>query len=208
DIVAAAKPASVMRPAPRYFVSGGAFVGSRGMTFTKNPPDATSPTPDYPAAGLYGLSLAAAGDPMPDNKLDHPPAGLGIALSLQHSIGAYMSAMDPDEGTYGDYTIDHTAYEGGIHYRYPVDFVSLDGEVNYGRYSYTIADLPGSLLIPDVDYSYLGFGGHIDVAVTDRTRVGFGAKYMYLLSAGDVSDQGWYGAGTASGIDLNADFTI
>ena len=31
---------------------------------------------------------------------------------------------------------------------------------------------------------------------------------MYLLDAGDVSDETWYGAGTASGLDLEAHFQI
>jgi hypothetical protein len=164
--------------------------------------------PDYPAQGLAGLSLGGSVYPMPINKLDVEPSGLGFSFALQKSVGSLFSAYDPDGNTYGDYTIDHTAYEGGIHYRYPTDLIVADADLNYGKYGYIIQGLPGGVQIPDVDYSYISFGGTLDLKITDRTRGGFGAHYMYLLDAGDVSDEGWYGSGSASGLDLEAHFQI
>jgi hypothetical protein len=208
DIVAEAKPIKVMKPAPRFQLSLGGFVSSRGMAFEQNPPDSQKQMPEYPASGLYGLSIGASVFPMPVNKLDTRQTGVGFSFNLEKSVGAYLSAYDPESDTYGDYSIDHTAYEGAIHYRYPVDFVTFDGDVNYGKYGYQILDLPGGVQLPDVDYSYVGLGGHLELNVTDRTRVGFGAKYMYLLNAGDVSSEEWYGSGTASGLALDANVQI
>jgi hypothetical protein len=206
DIVSEAKPPRLLKPAPKIMISAGGFVASRGMTFEQNPPDSKMSPPEYPASGMYGISLAAAVYPLPVNKLDTRPSGVGFSFGLEKSVGAYLSAYDPVGNTYGDYTLDHTAYEGAIHYRYPIDIVSFDGEVNYGKFGNTFSELP--IQIPDTEYQYVGLGGHIEVNITDRTRVGFGAKYMYLLSAGDVSDETWYGAGTSSGLALDASVQI
>ena len=206
DIVSEAKPPRVLKPAPKIMISAGGFLSSRGMTFEQNPPDSKKAPPEYPASGVNGISIAAAVYPLPVNKLDTRPSGLGFSFALEKSLGAQLSAFDPNANTYGDYTMDHTAYEGAIHYRYPIDIVSLDGEVNYGKYGNTFSELP--IEIPDTEYQYVGLGGHVEVNVTDRTRVGFGARYMYLLSAGDVSDEMWYGAGTSSGLALDASVQI
>jgi hypothetical protein len=208
EVVAQTAAPRIVKPAPKFFVEGGAFVTSRGMTFAHDPVDSQMGTPDYPAQGLAGISLGASVYPMPTEKLSNDPSGIGFSFHLQKSVGSLFSAFDPDGNTYGDYTIDHTAYEGGIHYRIPTDLLSFDGEVNYGKFGYIIAGLPGGVQIPDVDYSYLGIGGTLDLKVTDRTRAGFGAHYMYLLDAGDVSDETWYGSGSASGLDLEAHFQV
>lgn len=208
DIVTQAKPPRVLTPAPRFALYGGAFILSRGMSFAQDPPDSQMALPDYPAQGLAGLSLGGTVYPMPINKLDVDPSGIGFSFNLQKSVGSLFSAYDPDGNTYGDYTIDHTAYEGGVHYRYPTDLIIADADINYGKYGYIIQGLPGGVQIPDVDYSYISFGGTLDLKITDRTRAGFGAHYMYLLDAGDVSDETWYGSGSASGLDLEAHFQI
>ncbi|MEO8548820.1 MAG: hypothetical protein ABI678_02560 [Kofleriaceae bacterium] len=208
DIVSTARAPRVVTPAPRFALYGGAFILSRGMSFAHDPPDSQMALPDYPAQGLAGLSLGGSVYPMPVNKLDTDPSGIGFSFALQKSVGSLFSAYDPDGNTYGDYTIDHTAYEGGVHYRYPTDLIVADADINYGKYGYIIQGLPGGVQIPDVDYSYISFGGTLDLKITDRTRGGFGAHYMYLLDAGDVSDEGWYGSGSASGLDLEAHFQI
>jgi len=146
---------------------------------------------------------------MPTDKLSNDPSGLGFSFHLQKSIGSLFSAYDPSANTYGDYTIDHTAYEGAIHYRLPTDLIVFDGDIDYGSFAYTIANDPyGGIQIPDVNYTYIGLGGTLDLKVTDRTRAGFGAHYMYLLDGGDVSTEESYGAGSASGLNLEAHFQL
>ena len=205
-VIAASKGPRVMTPTPKYFLEGGGFVSSRGMSFTHNPPDSVQQAPDYPAQGLAGISIQGSIYPYPVNKLDYDPSGIGFSFGLQKSVGSLLSAYDPNQNTYGDYVIDNTAYNGAIHYRMPFDMLVADADISYGKFGYTIQGLGTN--IPDVDYTYLGIGGTVDLKVTDRTRAGFGAHYMYLLDAGDVSDETWYGSGSASGLDLEAHFQI
>jgi hypothetical protein len=134
-------------------------------------------------------------------------SGLGFTLDLAHSVGSVLPAMD--ETGYGDYTLTHTSWQTGIHYRWPIDIVSIDLAANFGNDTYALpSDFPGSVAIPDTSYSYLGAGAHIDLNVTDHATVGAGARYMYLLGAGMVTEQDWYGAGKAGGVALDGDFVI
>jgi hypothetical protein len=205
-VIADSRKARSVVPTPKYFLEGGGWVSSRGMNFTHNPPDSVQQAPDYPAQGLAGIAIQASIYPYPVNKYDFDPSGIGFSFGIQKSVGSLLSAYDPDGNTYGDYVIDNTAYNGAIHYRMPWDMLVVDADISYGKFGYAIEGLPTN--IPDVDYTYIGLGGTIDLKVTDRTRAGFGAHYMYLLDAGDVSDESWYGSGSASGIDLEAHFQI
>jgi hypothetical protein len=205
-VITDSKRTRSVTPTPKYFLEGGGWISSRGMNFTHNPPDSVQQAPDYPAQGLAGISIQASVYPYPVNKLDFDPSGIGFSFGIQKSVGSLLSAYDPDQNTYGDYVIDNTAYNGAIHYRMPWDMLVVDGDISYGKFGYAIEGLGTN--IPDVDYTYIGLGGTIDLKVTDRTRAGFGAHYMYLLDAGDVSDETWYGSGSASGIDLEAHFQI
>lgn len=209
EIVAQTSAPKIVHAAPRFFIEGGGFVASRGMTFTHDPPDSQMGTPDYPAQGLQGIALGGAFYPAPTEKLSNDPSGIGFSFHLQKSVGSLFSAYDPDANTYGDYTIDHTAYEGAVHYRIPTDLLVADGDIAYGSFAYTIANDPyGGIQIPDVNYTYISLGGTLDLKVTDRTRIGFGGHYMYLLDAGDVSTEESYGSGAASGLDLETHFQI
>jgi len=114
-----------------------------------------------------------------------------------------------DDTGYGDYTLTHMAWDTGIHYRWPIDILSIDASASFGGVSHTLGnDFPESVAIPDTSYSYLGGGVHVDLQVTEKASVGAGAKYMYLLGAGMVTEQDWYGAGNANGVALDGDFTI
>ncbi len=193
------------KPTPRFMIGGGAYLASRGMTFDADPSARESP-PTYPASSISGLAVNAAVYPWPTQREDGLLSGVGFTFSLAHSVGATLTAMD-DTG-YGDYTIDHLAWEAGVHYRWPLHLVSIDTELDYGNVTHTIVDLPQSIAIPDTSYTYLGAGAHLELAVTDGVSVGFGARYLYMLSTGDISSEDWYGAGSAWGVALDGDFVI
>ncbi|HEY5951890.1 MAG TPA: hypothetical protein VIV40_40620 [Kofleriaceae bacterium] len=205
EIVSEGKTTHTPKPTPRFIIGAGPYVSARGMTFDYDPQAKGNP-PEYPGQTLKGFAAGAAVYPMPRDKQDGQISGVGFSLHISHSVLSKFSGMD-DSG-YGDYTLNHVAWNTGIHYRWPIDFVSIDVDADFGNFSHRIVDLPASIQIPDTSYSYLGAGGHLDLQVTDGTTVGFGAHYMYLLSAGDISDQDWYGAGTAWGATLDADFVI
>ncbi len=203
-IVSDGKTAHVPRPTPRFAISAGGYYSSRGITFDHDPN--AKNTVDFPASGIHGFQVAAEVFPSPLHKQDGGLSGLGFSASIAHSLGSTFTGMD--SSGYGDYTYNHSQYELGAHYRYPIDMVTIDGGVTYGNVTHTIVDLPQSIAIPDTSYSYLSAGAHLALAVSDRANIGFGAKYLYLLETGDISSEDWFGAGTAWGMTLSGDFTI
>ncbi len=193
------------QPTPRFELAGGAFVQSRGLDFDYDPYADGGP-PSYPASNIMGFELSGAVYPLPLQRYDGRMSGIGFSFKVAKSTGATIVASD-DTGT-GEYEVDHSMYEAGLHYRYPVDQFAIDGELAYGNWSHTIVDLPESIQIPDTSYQYISAGAHVDIFPTQRSSIGFGAKYLHIMSTGDVSSQDWYGAGDAAGVVLDADFTI
>lgn len=205
-VVTEGKTVHVPEPTPRFQISAGPYVSSRGMAFTSDPEAKTAP-PEYPASSIKGFAAELSVYPFPTQTQDGRIQGLGFTLDLQHSVASTLTAMD-DTG-YGDYTLTHMAWDTGVHYRWPIDILSIDASANFGSVSHALGnDFPQSVAIPDTSYSYLGGGVHVDLQVTEKATVGAGAKYMYLLGAGMVTEQDWYGAGNANGISFDGDFTI
>ena len=203
-IVSEGKTAHVPRPTPRFAISAGGYYSSRGITFDHDPN--AKNTVDFPASSIQGLQIAAEVFPSPLHKQDGGLSGFGFSASIAHSLGTNFTAMD--SSGYGDYTYNHSQWELGAHYRYPIDMITIDSGVSYGNVTHTIVDLPQSIAIPDTSYTYLSAGAHVALAVSDRANIGFGAKYLYLLETGDISSEDWFGAGTAWGMTLSGDFTI
>ncbi len=195
---------------PHVELSLGGFVGERGMSFQQNPPDFPATPPSYPSTGLDGLAMRGAVYPFPVNKNGWDLTGIGFEFSLQQSLGASLGANDTVNDTYGQYSLNYTAWEGGIHYRYPLgSLVTVDGSVNYGRSSYTLeSDFPSTVQIPDTSYQYLSAGADIELNVTERMRINFGGRWLYLLDTGDVSSEDWYGSGSAGGLQLHLGFKV
>ena len=206
EIVTEGKSKHVPVPTPRFQVNAGPYLSSRGINFNYDP-NAEGGPPEYPASTIKGFAAQVAVFPMPTQKFDGRLSGLGATFDIKRSVGATITAMD-DTG-YGDYSLDHSAWEAAIHYRYPIDIVTIDGSANFGNVTHALGgDFPQSVAIPDTSYSYLGGGIHVDLNVTDKATVGAGARYMYLLGAGMVTEQDWYGAGKASGVAFDGDFSI
>ncbi len=194
----------VPTPTPRFQIGAGGYYASRTLTF-----DAENQTGPQNYAGVphRGLEINALVYPFPLRKTDGQLSGIGFSFGIQHSAGSVVTFDDGE--TVAEYNINQSAYDLGVHYRYPLaDLVSIDGHVNYGRNAYTISDAPQTFEVPDTDYSYLGAGVKLDLNIADRATVGFGAKYMYILDTGDISSVDWYGPGRASGYGLDGSFVI
>jgi hypothetical protein len=96
-----------------------------------------------------------------------------------------------------------------VHYRTPLnDLISVDGGAFYGNQTFEIIDASPDFEVPDTKYSYLGASAHLDLAITDRALVGFGARYFTVLDAGDLASVDWFGPVSASGLGLEATFQI
>jgi len=196
--------AHVPVPTPRFQISGGAYYGARSLDITAE--NQTGPM-SYSGVPSKGLELQGAVYPFPGKKLDGALSGIGFSFALSKSAGSEVTFDDGE--SVAEYVIDQSSYKAGIHYRHALaSLVSIDGELSYGKSSYLIPDAPETFEVPDTAYSYIGGAVHLDLTITERASVGFGAKYMYLLDVGDISSVDWYGPGRASGMGLDASFVI
>ena len=205
DTGVATQVTRVPRATSRFLVSAGVFLQSRGIEFDYDA-DADGGPPSYPESGLQGFAAAVVVYPLPIDKYDGKPSGVGFAAKVAKSVGATLVASD-DTGT-GEYEIDHSAYDFAVRYRYPIDRFAVAGEVSYGNWSHSVIDLPESIAIPDTSYNYLAAGAHVDVYPSERASIGFGARYLHITSSGGVSGEDWYGAGEGSGFEIDGDVTI
>ena len=194
---------------PRLALAVGGLIGQRGMSFQQSPPDAPMTPPSYPASSVNAVALKASAFPYPEERYGDELTGFGGTLEVQKSINAEVDANDLVNDTYGAYGLDYTSLEIGAHYRHKMGALLLDGMVSYNSASWTLAgDFPTSVAIPDTRYQHVDVGGSLEVAVSERARVGVGARYMYILSTGDVSNPDWYGSASSSGLGVDVDFKI
>ena len=194
----------VPQPTPRFQIGGGGYYASRTLTFEAE--NQTGPQ-NYAGVPHKGLEINALVYPFPLKKMDGDLSGIGFSFGIAHSAGSVVTF--DDGATVAEYNINQSAFDLGVHYRYPLaDLVSIDGHVNYGRNAYTISDAPTTFEVPDTEYSYLGAGVKLDLNIADRASVGFGAKYMYVLDVGDISSVNFYGPGRASGYGLDGSFVV
>ena len=204
DIVTGGKASHVPRPTPKFNVSGGFFYGSRTLYIGAENPDGVT---QYAGVPSKGLGVDAAFFPWPTKKLDGIQSGLGFSFGVGHSIGSKVTYDDLE--TVGDYVINQTSWNAGIHYRAPLgSSFAIQGSVGYGQDTYVIEDAPMTFEVPNTAYSYLSAGGHIDLSITERATVGFGAKYLYMLGTGDLSSTDWYGPGGSGGWHLDGNFVV
>jgi hypothetical protein len=203
-VISGGQTQHVPRSTPRFAISLGGYLSSRGISFEQDPN--SSQNLDYPAQSDAGLAISVEAYPWPLKKQDGGLSGLGFSFAIAHSIGSTFAAMD--SSGYGDFTMNHSQWDVGLHYRYPLDIITFDGSVSYGNDTHTIEDLATDIVIPDTSTTYLSAGGHLDLFVTDRSSIGFGAKYLYVLDTGDISSEDWFGSGSAWGLMLDGDFVI
>ncbi len=191
-------------PTPRFRIGGGGYYASRTLTFEAE--NQIGPTA-YAGVPHKGLEVNAVIYPFPLKKFDGGLSGIGFSFNIAHSAGSVVTQDDGDN--VGDYNINQSSFDAGIHYRQPLgDLITLDGHVNYGKNSYSISDAPMTFEVPDTDYSYMGAGVSLDLNIAGRASVGFGAKYLYMLDVGDISSVDWYGPGRASGYGVDANFVV
>jgi len=186
---------------PRFEISAGGYYGSRSLEFV-----AETPPTEYPGTASKGVSVHAAFYPFPTKKIDGRLSGLGATFSLYHAVGSTVTSDEGDQVV--DYSIDQSGWDVGLHYRLPLDMINLDFQAFYGQDDYIISGASAEFDVPDTGYRYIGVGAAVELQITDHATIGFGAKYFDVLDTGDISQQMWYGPGAASGLALNANFTV
>lgn len=193
------KPTHVPRKTPLFQISAGGYYGSRSLDVESEDPQ------NYLGATSKGVSVSASVFPFPKQKLDGRLSGFGASFNLYKSPSSEVGVELEDAIAY--YGIDYGGYDIAAHYRYPIGLVTISGEAGYSRDYYKFeSDI--ELDVPDVDYEYFFGGGRVDLSVTNRASIGFGARFMYLTGTGDLSSLDWYGPGTASGLTLDGNVQV
>jgi hypothetical protein len=197
----------VSRPTPVAQFSGGFGYGSRSLAIGAEDPGAVDNLLGVPNKSLQ---LSGAFYPFPRQKRDGVLSGVGFSFQIDKSLGGSVAVLGEEETV--EFNINQYSFHGGIHYRVALnESFAFDGEVGYGQHHYQLLDPPDFYEVPDVGYGFLTAGGSLDLSITDRSSVGFGAKYLYMLETGNLNDTGdfvGYGPGTSWGVKLDGHFVI
>jgi hypothetical protein len=189
---------------PRFMIDGGGYMASRSLIWDA-PPD--SNVTQFAGVSSKGFEVNAAIYPFPLKQMDGVLSGVGFTGSLHHSAGSTVEFDNGDQ--IEEDVLNQNGWELGLHYRYPLsNLVTIDGGAFYGSQTYEIVDASPDFEVPDTKYSYLGASVHLDLAITDRATVGFGARYFTVLDAGDLASVDWFGPVSASGLGLEGSFVI
>ena len=189
---------------PRFMIDGGGYYGSRSLIWDTEP---DAEVQQFAGISTKGLQLNAAVYPFPLKQTDGVLSGVGFTGSLHHSAGSTVVFDNVD--TIEEYVLNQNGWELGVHYRTPLNsLIAIDGGVYYGNQTYEIVDASPDFETPDTKYSYLGASAHLDLSITDRALIGFGARYFTVLDSGDLQSTDFYGPASASGLGLEASFQI
>jgi len=194
----------VPQKTPRFLIDGGGYMGSRSLVWDADP-DAT--VTQFAGVSTKGLEVNAAVYPFPTKQTDGVLSGFGVTGSLHHSVGS--TVVFDDTTQVDEYVLNQNGWELGLHYRMPLNsLIAIDGGAFYGNQTFQIVDASQDFEVPDTKYSYLGASAHLDLSITDRATIGFGARYFTVLDAGDLASTDWFGPVSASGLGLEASFVI
>lgn len=202
--IADEKASHIPEPTKHFRLGGGFYYGAR--SFNVGAENQEGPQ-QYSAVPSKGFAINAEVYPFPRDKFDSGLNGLGFTANLTKSAGSWVTFDDNE--TVGEYSINQSTYDVGIHYRHNLtNLFAIDGGASYGHSIYKFPDVPETFETPDTDYSYLGVAAKLDLNIANKATVGFGGRFMYILDTGDVTSDEFYGPGRASGYGLDADFII
>lgn len=188
----------------RFLIDSGLYLGSRSLVWDTEP---DSFVMQYAGVSSKGLAVNAAIYPFPLKQMDGVVSGVGFTGSLHHSVGS--SVVFPDVDVVEEYVINQNGWELGAHYRAPLNgMVAIDGGAFYGNQTYQIVDASDAFEVPDTKYSYLGLGAHLDLSITERAMIGFGARYFTVLDSGDLAGVDWFGPADASGLGIHGSVVV
>jgi hypothetical protein len=188
----------------RFLIDGGPYLSSRSLIWDAEP---DSVVMQYAGVSSKGLAVNAAIYPFPLKPIDGIVSGVGFTGSLHHSVGS--SVVFPDVDVVEEYVINQNGWELGAHYRAPLSsLIAIDGGAFYGNQTYQIIDASDAFEVPDTQYSYLGLSAHLDLSITERAMIGFGARYFTVLDSGDLAGVDWFGPADASGLGVDGTFVI
>jgi hypothetical protein len=188
----------------RFLIDGGLYIGSRSLLWNADPEASVM---QFAGVESKGVQVNASIYPFPQKQVDGVLSGVGFTGSLHHSLGS--TVIFPDVDVVEEYVINQNGFELGAHYRTALNgLIAIDGGAFYGNQTYEIVDASDAFEVPDTKYSYLGASAHLDLSITDRAMIGFGARYFTVLDSGDLEGVDWFGPANASGLGVEGSFVI
>src|SRR5262249_34344105 len=132
----------------------------------------------------------------------------GLASGI--GAGAYLERVFTLKSSLGatDYDTTQTGFGIGLRYRYnfggsPTS-PSLKFLFGWNHLTFNIDHGATDIDLPNVSYSSrdLGLGGRVPLTVPWLSLFAE-ARWLFVLSAGEISDQAWYGGGSKKGLDID-----
>jgi hypothetical protein len=194
----------------RRFRYGGADVAvgvsflKRDLSFTSF--DALSPAqrPNGYKGGTPVASLSFLGELYPLSFGDRGGAlsGIGVGVSFDRVL-----TLKSKLGT-TEYDTTQTGYGFGLRYRYNFGSSPSSPSVKllfgWNHLDFKVDHGATDIDLPNVTYSYLdlGLGGRVPLTVPWLALYAE-ARWMFVLSSGEISDAVWYGGGSTKGLDID-----
>jgi hypothetical protein len=142
---------------------------------------------------LYPLSFGDAGGPL---------SGIGV--------GVYFDRVLTLKSSLGSTEFDTTATGFGVGLRYRFNFgsspklPSIKVLFGWNHLAFDVDHGTTDIDLPNVSYSYLDAGIGVRVPLTVPWLALYAdARWMFVLSSGEISDGVWYGGGSTKGLDVN-----
>ena len=127
---------------------------------------------------------------------------LGLAFVLERALR--VNSRIVLDGVARDFDTTQSRWGVGARYRLPVGKHSLALAAGYDRLSHAINTNGLALDLPNVSYSYVDVGGGLAIVFGngDWTLNG-DARYLHVLSAGEIAEGSAYGGGTVAGVHVD-----
>ena len=132
-------------------------------------------------------------------------AGVGIGFTVERVIHITSKFRD------NEYDTSQTRFGGGLRYRWNFGNTSTSPTLKLlagiNRLDFSIDRGGANLGFPNVAYTYvdLGAGGRIPLG-SPTLALFIDARYLQVLSSGEINDSAFYGSGGALGFDGEAGF--
>lgn len=182
---------------------GLSFVGRR-MTFTFDPALPRDAQPwSYDGAPVGGATLAAEVYPMLlAGRGDGPLARVGVALAYDRVLS--MHTRMSMGGAEMEFPTKRSRFGLGLRYRMKLGAPTVKAALGWNRLATSIDSGAMALDLPDVSYSYVDVGAKLHWPLAPRWAIAADARYLAVLSAGEIEDAAQYGGDAVHGLDLDA----
>jgi hypothetical protein len=189
-------------------ISAGLSFEKRNLSFNSSPTltGAQVPTPytGNPAPGIF-----ATGELYPLAFVDNaaqPLKNIGFGFTVDRVLG--LRVQSKANGMNVTASAVQARTEINLRYRYnfgsQINYPTLTASVGYGQLEFAIDQSQANFNVPNVQYQYINPGLNLRVPIGTTFSVQAEARYMAVLSAGDIQLESQYGKSLTTGFDADA----